>query len=310
MPPVDGSFCLFEILSLDDKNKSDITYFHTNSISYCTIKNEDYHTLVTSSIPENIEISTSLIVLYKKVFKSFEYLQKILSSNGMSFSDVVRQWAYMVNILGKEEYENGEKQYYQVFNDIRSHFYKDEPFQNGLMSATAVGCFAGNFSIEIIALRLHNEITRIAPINNPNQKEAFKYGVKKLIGTPLVLTKKLTTPKFSRAKLVYGVHGQILFISGTSAVIGEESVSVGSTLGQLEVTINNIELLLNGSSIYNCKKLDNSSIILLRIYLKDLSNYIEIKDICEKRFINARIVIVKSVVCRESLNIEIEGIAI
>ncbi len=309
MPPVDGSFCVFEAIEISNKSNSDISFNHSKTISYCTIKNEECLTLITSSTPNISGNETSLENLYKEAYKSFEEMKNILISVGMFFSDVVRQWSYIEKILDKEEFENGEKQYYQVFNDIRSHFYKDEPFDNGLMSATAVGSLAGIFSTEIIAIRPYNDKIKIVAIKNPNQNEAFNYSDNKLIGTPLELTKKLTTPKFSRAKLVYSNSKQIFFISGTSSVIGEESVSVGNTLGQLEVTLKNIEILLKEQNNINPERLNNASVRLLRVYLKDTAYSLEIKKSCKRKFENAQIVMINSIVCRDNLNIEIEGIA-
>lgn len=309
MPPADGSYCIFEEIETSPKTNAEISFKHGNKISYCIIKDDESLTLVTSSIQENSSKLKSLGSLFKKAYQSFEDIKNILISVEMTFSDVVRQWSYIEKIIDKEQFENGEKQYYQVFNDIRSHFYRDEPFHNGLMSATAVGSMAGIFSTEIIAIRPNNDKIKIVVIKNPSQNEAFNYSNNKLIGTPLELTKKLTTPKFSRAKLVHNNSKQIFFISGTSSIIGEESVNIGNTLGQLEVTLNNIENLLKEHNNTNSKRLHNSSVRLLRVYLKDTNYYLEIKDSLESKFENAQIVILRSIVCRDDLNIEIEGIA-
>lgn len=309
MPPSDGSYCTFEAIEAKHISYAKISFKQYKTISYCTIESKDCLTLLTSSNPIDSNNSTNLESLYRNVYQSFEETKNILISAGMSFSDIVRQWSYIEKILDKEEFENGEKQYYQVFNDIRSHFYKDEPFNNGLMSATAIGSLAGIFSTEIIAIRPNNEEIKIVAIKNPNQNEAFNYSDNKLIGTPLELTKKLTTPKFSRAKLVYSNNKRIFFISGTSSVIGEESVSVGDTLGQVEVTLKNIEILLKRQNKIDSVRLSNASVRLLRVYLKDTINSFEIAKICKIKFINARIVMISSIVCRDNLNIEIEGIA-
>ena len=99
---------------------------------------------------------------------------------------------------------------------------------------------------------------------------------------------------------------RIVYISGTAAIRGEESL-VGVGLGrQLHITMENIGQLIGKAKLK-----------MLRVYLKEKSFYEEARELLEgynlnisSRQTSAPISYMWADVCRDELLIEIEGIAI
>ena len=80
-------------------------------------------------------------------------MKAILEKEGMSFDHVVRQWNYIGNIL---EIKNG-LQNYQVFNEVRSEFYKKYRTVHGYPAATGIG-MCGRVGVQ--QLRVTGEVGR------------------------------------------------------------------------------------------------------------------------------------------------------
>jgi len=92
---------------------------------------------------------------------------------------------------------------------------------------------------------------------------------------------------------------RIVYISGTAAIRGEESL-VGVGLGrQLHITMENIGQLIGKAKLK-----------MLRVYLKEKSFYEEARELLEGYGLNIPISYMWADVCRDELLIEIEGIAI
>ena len=81
---------------------------------------------------------------------------------------------------------------------------------------------------------------------------------------------KKATPKFERAKSMTFDDRRIVYISGTAAIRGEESL-VGVGLGrQLHITMENIGQLIGKAKLK-----------MLRVYLKEKSFYEEARELLE-----------------------------
>jgi len=235
------------------------------------------------------------------VSEAFDNLNRIFEKRKFQYSDVVRQWNYIQDILKLTPQSDSLKQHYQVFNDYRSINYQTSNFKEGYPVATGIGVDQGACGIEVIAIK--GVGFNIIPIHNSRQVDAHCYSDHVLVGMPIEKLKKNSSPKFERAKLFESEFINMLLVSGTASIIGEETVFLNDVEGQTQTTIDNIELLLNQAKSTKWKSF---KILNYRVYLKNQSDYEKVRDICEEKYGNAPGIIVISDICRNNLLVEIE----
>jgi enamine deaminase RidA (YjgF/YER057c/UK114 family) len=231
--------------------------------------------------------------------KTFDRLSEIFESAGFQVNSIVRQWNYIENILGFD----GSKQRYQEFNNVRSDFYGDLFKDKGYPAATGIGMNLGGTIIEFVAIQSDRLVT--APIDNPEQVAAHSYSKKVLIGDECVLK---TTPKFERARFLELFGKNIIFISGTASIQGEQTVGIGDPALQTEVTINNIKQLYSDKVL---SKIPGGDLVPkyghARVYIKDKKDFAAIKKTFRLHFGNLPVVYIVADICRPELLVEIEG---
>ncbi|MCG6859853.1 MAG: hypothetical protein LJE70_00970, partial [Chromatiaceae bacterium] len=156
---------------------------------------------------------------YRKIFECLEAL---------GFSTVVRFWNYfpLVNRV-----THGIERYRQ-FNIGRQNAFLacGRTVVDAVPPACALGCSAGkSFSVAFLATN-----REIASVGNPRQVDAFHYPQR--YGS--------RSPTFSRAGLLELDGQKNLFVSGTSSIVGHETVHVGDAAAQTRETLSNIEAVV------------------------------------------------------------------
>jgi enamine deaminase RidA (YjgF/YER057c/UK114 family) len=157
---------------------------------------------------------------------AFECMHRQIVSSGFSFQEVVRTWFYLTDILS----------WYGDFNKVRSASYRTcgimpLPGQDvGLPSSTGIGCSHSNgraLAADVLLVRMQNG-RRPNRIQNPAQKEAYKYGA-----------------AFSRAVEIKDRDSSLIEMSGTAA-IDELGVSLypNDAEAQINCTLDKIDVLL------------------------------------------------------------------
>ncbi len=131
-------------------------------------------------------------------------------------------------------------------------------------------------------------------ISNPLQVEAYHYP--KDYGP--------NAPSFARA----AVLRKTLYLSGTASIRGHQTLHVGDVASQTQVTLENIERVIQGAN--EKTGLDFSlSQMALRVYLRASSFRKDVERILSSKIMHfASISFLEADICRESLLIEIEGI--
>ncbi len=236
---------------------------------------------------------------------AFDSVVDLLEKEDMSLNHLVRQWNYIGNIL---TVRNG-LQNYQVFNEVRSEYYGKFRTVAGYPAATGVGMKCGGVFIDFCAIKADDSI-RIAPVDNPNQLNAYEYGQNVLKG---LITKGKTVknpPQFERALLLINRTLSNLFISGTASIIGQETIGKGDIREQTIVTIENIRKLADIDRINRLA--GNSDAIggrysIVRIYVKKREDFDAVRDICNEHFPKTPAVYIEADICRDDLLTEIEG---
>ena len=243
---------------------------------------------------------------------AFEQMKKILENENMDFSHVVRQWNYIENITGPTLPEEGEKQNYQVFNDVRGLYYETSEFTHGYPAATGIGMNYGGVVLEFIAVDAADAI-EILPIENPFQVDAHRYSDSVLVGKAIEDIPVKASPKFERAKLLVKKQtgSYFIYISGTAAIRGEETIAEDDVEEQTKVTIENIANLVSPENLKKYGALFGPEIHPLsyfRVYVKNEADLPKVKKICTPFFKGAPGEYLVSDICRESLLVEIEGV--
>lgn len=264
--------------------ENDETFIHKeNGInSYVVIKGQEKTALFISGI-RSTDYSLTVEEQSAEVFRQFN---DILKMEHCTPTQIVRQWNYIENITGND----GELQRYQEFNDMRSTFYAQTKWENGYPAATGIGTSKGGVMIDADVLVNHQTV----PIDNPLQIAAHEYSEKVLEGD---CRKPKTTPKFERARKVLNPPHDWIYVSGTAAIRGEQTIEKDIE-EQTHLTLDNIEQMIG-------KKISH-----IRVYVKHRTLAKKAEAIISKRYPTTPAIYVIGDICRENLLIEIEGIAL
>lgn len=278
---------------------AEITYLADNDTTithhsrYKVLERGKTKELITEGIiPCDITVST-----FEQAKDIFIAIENILTSEGFQISDIYRQWNYIEEITIKEE----GSQHYQEFNDARSIFYSKAKWNNGYPAATGIGTKRGGIMIELYAIKGSTATNK--PIDNPMQVAAHNYSQNVLDGIAAEELQERTTPKFERARIL----GNTIYISGTAAIKGENSVTSNDTVEQARTTM---EVMNNLISKENIPAANNGATYdLLRIYVKNEEHIDAVKEYMTEHYPTVPKHYLVSDICRPELLIEIEGVA-
>lgn len=218
---------------------------------------------------------------------AFASMAEVLRRERMEFGHVVRQWSYLEGTL---DVGADGRQGYQAFNDVRAAVYARSAFPAGYPAATGIGQAAGGVVLSFLALDAPRDVA-VAPLSNPRQTDAHRYSVGRLAGGPAPCT-----PKFERAKRIRRAGEEVVLVSGTAAIVGEESVGPGDVAAQARTTIENIRALVGERPLAS-----------LRAYARRPSDLRAVRRLCESAFGRIPAVYVTADVCRDELLVELEG---
>jgi enamine deaminase RidA (YjgF/YER057c/UK114 family) len=243
--------------------------------------------------------------------EAFDSLKRVIKHEGMDFSHIVRQWNYIENFLEISSEPEGIQQNYQIFNDFRSAYYGEAAFAKGYPASTGIGMFSGGVVLECIAMKSAPDIF-IAPLSNPLQKDAYVYSQDVLVGNSCRGFEKKAPPLFERAKILVQGRSGIIYVSGTAAVRGQDTIPEEDTQSQTIATLENIDALISAENLLSIG-VDIGShspqLSQLRAYVKRDGDLPLVKNICKDRYGDIPSQYLISDVCREALLVEIEGTA-
>ncbi len=263
-----------------------ILYRKYNGNSYVLVENECARLLFSGG--HQSDLSAGIYTQSREVFAE---IKSLLDVEGFAIDSIVRQWNYIERITALEN--NG--QHYQMFNNARSEFYSSARWKNGYPAATGIGSACGGVLVDFDAVQFLQSVCYCTPIDNKLQVAAHAYSEQVL----LAADNRRTTPKFERAKSMTFGNRRMVYISGTAAIRGEESLEGVGVERQLEITLENIAQLTGEAKIH-----------MLRVYLKNVEDYAAVKRCLSAYEAQIPISYLRTDVCRDELLIEIEGIAI
>ncbi len=216
--PLQGRFKM-EITTLNctAKGEVDVKYGKDN---YLVLTDPTGRELIVGGIVAD-DLTADAITQSDNVFGR---LRQIMDAEGFPTGSIVRQWNYVEGITDFD----GERQHYQDFNDARSRFYATTSWPVGYPAATGIGTRMGGIMVELNALIKGDGIIDM-PLDNSLQVAAHSYSQEVLLGAVDSELKHKTTPKFERARLIGYPDDATVYISGTAAIRGEDSLTDNGT---------------------------------------------------------------------------------
>lgn len=284
-PVLNGGLAM-EVHSYKVSEGDVVAYRKRNGYPYAILENMDGRFLFCGGFHgdvQNMDIQLQAI-------EAFRLAMEILDKEGFAIGNIIRQWNYIERITDFD----GVDQHYQMFNNVRSNFYKSADWHTGYPAATGIGTDLGGVLVDMDVAVFHHPECFASAIDNKLQVAAHAYSDEVLE----VAQERKSTPKFERAKSVTFNDRQLIYISGTAAIRGEKSMTGVDIERQFHITMENIEQLISGAQLN-----------MLRVYLKHPSDYGVVVDLLKKAGLSIPISYLRADVCREELLIEIEGIA-
>jgi chorismate lyase/3-hydroxybenzoate synthase len=218
------------------------------------------------------------------------YREVLLHARGWS---IVRIWNYVPDINN----ETTGLENYRRFNLGRWQAYHDA-FGGGLAAhlpaASAVGLADDQLTIVFLATR-----QSVRSVENPEQLPAWRY--------PQTYGPK--APSFVRGMVTTGFGRRKAWISGTASIRGHESVQPGDVPGQLAVTLENLELVLESMAL---PPLTDPGRMrhLTKVYLRHRSELERVRETLSAlglpHFGDDAVMYLEAAVCRAELELEIE----
>lgn len=307
MPPANGHSVTVELILTTIGIDRHVIYKSYNNIPYTIIESNSYKELYAGGI----STYKTTINFTEQAEGAFRILKSILQKEGLGFTDIIRQWNYVENILNVQDESGHVIQHYQILNDVRSKYYAESNFDKGYPAATGIGMNAGGVILDIYAVRSMKNIA-IYPLKNPFQIDAYNYSEQMLVGDATVNQQKKTTPKFERAKYIEINNKANIYISGTASINSELTVGINDPVKQTETTLKNIRDLI---SVKNLHKTGINGIDkkpeyeFIRVYIKYREHFKCVRNICSGRFDNIPVHYLITDICRDNLLVEVEGVA-
>lgn len=299
--PLEHDHLEMEVFEVADGDRCRFSYHVWKNIPYIVMETPESRELYLGGVMAG----TSGSGIREKSDIVFSDIGEILSLENMPVSSIVRQWNYIEQIT----LSAGGRQNYQEFNDSRTRFYSTAGWDNGYPAATGIGTTCGGVIVDLDAIVPINGRTKVTPLNNRLQVPAHAYSPRVLIGPGINGNDEKSTPKFERAKMISGKSSTQIYISGTAAIRGENSLADTMIEEQTRITLENIEHLISpemlASSGVDTKV--RAEVCSLRIYLKDGSHYTQCRDFICRRYPDVSSVYLKADICRDELLVEIEG---
>jgi len=160
-------------------------------------------------------------------------------------------------------------------------------------AASAVGMRGEGVIVHFLASRAPG-----VQVENPRQVAAYDYPVE--YGP--------RSPSFSRATVAQWEGGTLIFLAGTSSVVGHETRHPGDVEAQLDETLRNLEKIVAVASSRAGRSATLDDMPVVKTYLRRPADYELVRSRLTARLPRARHLFLEADICRRDLLIEIEGV--
>lgn len=219
------------------------------------------------------------------------YSQIVESVRRLGYPHLLRVWNHVGGInRGGDGLEHYKRFSFGRHEALTRLGYAREQFP----AACAVGMPGDGVTVYFIASRAGG-----VQVENPRQVAAYDY-------PPLYGPR---SPSFSRATVAQWDGEAMIFISGTSSVVGHETRHAGDVEAQLEETIRNVEKIVCHAAARIGSHGTLNDLRLVKTYLRRGEDYDSIAPRVAARIPHAQHLFLEADICRRDLLIEIEGVA-
>jgi chorismate lyase / 3-hydroxybenzoate synthase len=233
--------------------------------------------------PASEALQRATEIAYREIFEAL---------NETDHRHLIRIWNYLPEI--NREADGDER--YRHFNSARQLAFRNSgrAIIGSVPAASALGSPAGSpISIYFLASRRRPKM-----IENPRQTSAYHYPPKYGRHSPI----------FSRACVLSESTGTNLFISGTSSIVGHETIHQGDVAAQTRETLANIGALLEEANRVLGSRRYSLDGLKLKVYVRQPPDLKIIAAALEARVRSSTpIIYLQADVCREDLMVEIEA---
>ena len=216
------------------------------------------------------------------------YTQLLGFTERQGYPYLARFWNYISDI----NQGSGDDECYKQFCEgryraLQASGYDPEQFP----AASALGHHQGDAVVYVIAAR-----EPCQHFENPQQISAYNY--------PRQYGSK--SPSFARASL----QDKLIYLSGTASIVGHETQQAESLSGQLKVTFDNLDKLIQSVR----EKSDLSglpAIQMLKVYIRHPEDLAEVMSQVQNHYgADIEAFYLHADICRSELLVEIEGICV
>jgi enamine deaminase RidA (YjgF/YER057c/UK114 family) len=208
------------------------------------------------------------------------------------YPTLLRAWNYLPHINA----ETDGLERYRQFNAGRQQAFaaSARPLAGKVPAACALGTAEGMLSIAFLG-----SVTPFVPVENPRQVSAYHY--------PPEYGER--SPTFSRAGLTRIGGRDVLFISGTAAIVGHSSLHCDDVLAQTDETLVNLAAVLSAAAAYPGAPRYRMAELDYTVYVRQPDDALAVlARVREAVGPAARVVCVQADVCRAELLVEIEAV--
>lgn len=215
----------------------------------------------------------------QQAYAVFEKMERLLEQAGLAFTDTVRTWIYLNELL----------QWYDTFNEVRTRFFRERGVFDRLVPASTgigAGSAAGEAMVcALLAVRPKHAGVRIEAVPSPLQCPALDY-----------------RSSFSRAVEIRQPGSRFLTISGTASIEpGGKTAHVGDTRQQIALSMEVVHEILKS------RGMAWHDAVRAIAYFKDAREAPLLEEYCSSRGLPPLPVVVSHAdVCRHDLLFEIE----
>lgn len=209
----------------------------------------------------------------------FEKMDAVLKTIGMDFSNVVRTWMYLKELL----------KWYDEFNVVRTQFFEEHGvFDNLVPASTGIGVAnpAGAALVtDLFAVKAKTDRVKIFEVESPLQCSATDY-----------------RSSFSRAVEIALPDHRSIYVSGTASIEpGGKTIHLDDVKKQIDLTMEVAEAILKG------RDMGWEDTVRGIAYFKDIENAHLFTEYCNKHNLpKMPFALSHSDVCRDDLLFEIE----
>lgn len=240
------------------------------------------HSLLAESAFKDLRQATT--AAYRQLFE-------LLRQQGYPY--LLRMWNYFPAITEQDGALNRYQQFClgrQAALDHYGHFACSPP------AATAIGTQQAGLQVYFLAAKRGG-----IQLENPRQTSAFLYP--RQYGP--------VSPAFSRATVCQWQHGVHLYISGTTSIVGHETLHIGDPLAQLDETLRNLEALLqHGAETLELPLQQVRELHQLKVYVHAPQHLPRLQARLDAYLKGSEtaVLYLQGDVCRAELVVEMEGI--